>query len=247
MVTRGKKTKSSRRKKGQEKAACTVPQFGVPQWLVSYQEYSKSVDQADRIWVCYSRGTRRQYQGWKALFCYLLDTLICNTYLLSTYPGRTSGGPKRTPINTPHRVFQMRLAIQLLNRAVVQPQDQPQNQPQTRLQKHPNQNFPVFRAVASEHGQLVRMPGPMRRCEACQSAGRTVKSIKKGKALSECSGNSLTTVSGSDVKKRRNDCPKTHYGCRLCQIWLCQKAPCWQEHMILATQLRPSGLFRQSN
>ena len=83
----------------------------------------------------------------------------------------------------------------------------------------------INEALAPEHGQLVKMGEKKKHCDMCVAAKRKAKHVTKRKALSELSTNTIR------AKTRREQYPKSIYGCALCGIHLCNKNRCWVEHI----------------
>jgi hypothetical protein len=76
-------------------------------------------------------------------------------------------------------------------------------------------------ANTSHYGQLVK---DMKQgyCKACQAESRyATKRITKRTVLTEISAN--TTIKPRTLR--------TSYVCSECNIALCEKGPCWQEHL----------------
>jgi hypothetical protein len=202
--------------------------------VIRYRKYSKAVDQADQLRGYYSSGTHRQHEGWRALFTFLLDTLLCNAYLLSTYQYHHYAGPEESPHRRPHREFLIDLAADLLAQA------KPRIK-RGRPFKSIRAKSEVVRAIPREHGRWPKkLDKPPGECLACLRSGRVAKAAEDRKILGKLDPNRVATESrGSDIKCRVKRTPRTAYGCPLCQVHLCQKWLCWEEHMIMATQTTP--------
>ena len=69
-------------------------------------------------------------------------------------------------------------------------------------------------------------------CKACMAQGRTAQASGKRIAMQELSVNSVR-IKEDGEKVRRARPPRTRYGCSVCQIHLCQRGPCWEEHILL--------------
>jgi hypothetical protein len=102
-------------------------------------------------------------------------------------------------------------------------------------------SFSVIHAVPVEHGKWPeKLNLPKARCKACLTAGRFATAAKKRKILGELDINSIAVEQGGNgIQMRKKKTPLTHFGCPLCQVHLCQKYICWQEHIILASQTTP--------
>jgi hypothetical protein len=134
-------------------------------------------------------------------------------------------------IGNPHKHFIIDLATGLLAKAT------PRIEPS--IFKPKQRKMGAVRAIAKEHGESkILDPNMKGRCRACTTAGRITNEVTKRKPLGELSINSISSEPGnSDVKTRRKAVPSTRYGCVLCNMWLCHRALCWEEHIIEATQL----------
>ncbi len=70
-------------------------------------------------------------------------------------------------------------------------------------------------------------------CKACMAQGRRAQRGEKRKALCELSVNSVH-VNQEGEKSRKPQAPRTRYGYSACQIHLCQRGTCWEEHTQLS-------------
>jgi hypothetical protein len=101
--------------------------------------------------------------------------------------------------------------------------------------------FAVVRAVPAEHGTWPeKLNIGLGYCKACLTAGRFATSVSKRKVLGNLSTNSIIRETpGSDILMRKKKTPMTRFGCLLCQVHLCQRYLCWEEHILVATQTTP--------
>jgi len=99
-------------------AAIVRPVFGeeytkdlaIPRLIDDYNHHMGGVDIANQLRVNYTTHTRRQKRYWKAIFLWLLDLAITNSYLLSQWPRPPRGGAE----SRAHRKFMDALAKSLM-------------------------------------------------------------------------------------------------------------------------------------
>ena len=97
-------------------AAIVRPVFGdeytkdlaIPNLIDAYNHHMGGVDIANQLRASYSAHNRRQKRYWKALFLWLLDLAVTNSYLISQWPR------PRKPESREHRRFMDELAKSLM-------------------------------------------------------------------------------------------------------------------------------------
>ena len=171
------------------------------------------IDQADQLRSYYT--TQRIYnKTWKPLWYFLLDTTIVNSYKIThCLLVRPFGEPQD---HNSHKAFRKDLATGLFEHS--ERHGQPPSSVKTLATL-------VHPAAPRDHGGLVRLGLKARYCEVCKRAGRKGKQATPRKALTELSGNAIRG------QKRREFGPRGLFGCKLCDIPLCNNQRCWNEHI----------------
>ena len=179
------------------------------------------VDIADQLHA-YFTTQRIDRKTWKPLFHFLLDTVISNCYLLSSYPPTD----RRASRTEGHKQFQIDLRNALFEHSI-------------RKQKAYTQKQPIRRStddiiwVPTALHKLVRLFPKEVHCSACIEAGRRAEESSMGrrKSLSELSPNTTRKPRDSKEWQRRKRAPRTHFGCSICKIPFCRKDDCWLPHI----------------
>ena len=173
------------------------------------------VDITDQLRSYYNT-QRAHRKTWKPLFHFLLNTIIGNCYLLSSYrPVDRYYCHKKL-----HKQFRKDLRKALFQNSI-------------RARKHPYYATPsrplineIIWEPVVEH-KLVKLSEQQRNCSGCIEARRmsTEPHIARRKPLADLSVN--TTQKG----KRRQRVPRTQFGCSVCRIPFCRKGDCWNAHV----------------
>lgn len=172
----------------------------IPVFIDDYNHSMNMVDVADQIRV--SHATKRKcFKTWAPLWHYILDTTMGNAAKIWTSTGLFTVGPHHEGL---HRAFRLDVAKALmkLGRSSAAPQ------PKQRPALAPLAGTNVYCLL----GKLPRRG----ECLACQIAKR--KAMPR-KVLGE--------ISGNQPKLRP---PRTNMGCTQCDISLCDRAICWEDH-----------------
>ena len=159
---------------------------------------------------------------WKPLFHFLIDTVLSNCFLLSSY----TPADRRASRRDSHKQFRKDLRDALFKRS-------------TRNRKIYAQNPPSRRATdeivwyPTHHHKLQKLWGKAVNCSACTEAGRKArrKYISRRKALSELSTNTVKKPRDRKDWKRPQRAPRTKYGCSVCKIPFCRQDECWLPHI----------------
>ena len=179
------------------------------------------VDIADQL-CSYFTTQRTHRQTWKPLWHFLLDTVIGNCFLLSSYtPTDRRAGRKDS-----HKQFRIDLHNALFERS-------------TRKRKAYTKEDPSWCSTneivwyPTENHTLVKLWRKPKYCSACIEAGRKTQVEHKGcrKALSKVSPNTTRKPRDSEDWQRRKKAPSTLFGCGVCQIPFCRKDDCWLPHI----------------
>jgi hypothetical protein len=194
-----------------------IKNLPIPVFIDQYNHYMNGVDIADQIRASYT-SQRRHYQTWKPLWHFLIDTMACNCYKLSTYgePGHIQ--------RSSHRRFLADLTDGLLQRSSSSTNTRPYPPTRTILREH-------VKAVDIQEHRHIRLPGKGGYCKACQEAGREVTPRKKRRVFTELSAQSIRIVPDTIFKGRRVRTPRTLYGCDVCKVFLCKNGDCWSNHL----------------
>jgi hypothetical protein len=181
------------------------------------------VDIADQLRSYYNTN-RVHRKTWKPLFSFLLDTMVGNSYMLSSYkqpPG------KRALQRDSHLQFCRDLRDALLHSSV-----RPRAQPTSAIRKG---MMEITWLPVKEH-QHVKIWRKQAFCSACARARHTTSTPHRAarKPLADLSENTTRKArSDSDGWKRSYRTPRTLYGCSVCRIPLCTRAVCWAEHLAI--------------
>jgi len=179
------------------------------------------VDIADQLRSYFST-QRIHCQTWKPLWHFLLDTVIGNCYLLSTYLPTT----RYTCRKDTHKQFRIDLRNALFEHSTRKRKPYTQK---TRIRHGTND---IIWAPTERH-TLVRLWDKSMYCSACIEAGRKTQVEHKGrrKALSRISPNTTRKPRDSEEWQRRKKPPRTQFGCNICRIPFCRNDDCWLPHI----------------
>ena len=179
------------------------------------------VDIADQL-RSYFNTQRTHRKTWKPLFHFLLDTVLGNSYLLSSYRPTNH----RATRHEGHKKFRRDLRDALYERSIQKPQPRMQNKP-TRRSTNDIQWYPT------EDHKLVKLWNKQQNCSACIEAGSRTQLAHKGrrKALSKLSSNTVRKPRDSKEWKRPKRSPRTQYGCSIYKIPFCRRDDCWLPHV----------------
>ena len=177
--------------------------LAIPCVIDEYNHKMGQVDLADQYRAGNPGLHRIRRRGWHALFRFLFNTVLVNSYLLSSYANRKGGR------GVGQKAFRKKLISLLfeLGRA--------EAQMQKRVILHTNP--PLF-AVPEQHVQVRRER--KQDCCGCSLTGQLRKPWLKRKALGELSTNQIAP------KRPR----ASFYGCKVCDVSLCKEGPCWEAY-----------------
>ena len=195
-----------------------VKDLPIPNYIDMYNHFMNGVDVADQLRSYYNT-QKSHWKSWKALWHFLLDTTITNAYLQAHSTPNRPWAEHWT--HWTHRSFRTRLVNQLFDQS-------------ERLQKsaHAPQSLQelVHRAAPRDHGCLQKLGNIPRICVPCRNASRkTSRAQPIRKPLEELSVNTVKTTKID--RKRPERIPRTRYGCKLCQMYICYHKRCWNEHL----------------
>jgi hypothetical protein len=193
----------------------------IPTFIFWYNHYMCGVDIADQL-RSYFTTQRTHRRTWKPLFHFLLDTVLGNCFLLSSY-NLTDRRPSR---KDGHKQFRKDLRDTLFKHSI-------------RKRRAPTHEHPPRRStddiiwVPTAQHELIKLFDKEVHCSACIEAGRRTQEQCMGrrKALSELSPNTTRKPRDSKEWKRRERAPRTHFGCSVCKIPFCRKDDCWRPHI----------------
>ena len=203
-----------------------VKDLFIPEFIDLYNHFMGGVDQADQLRSYYNT-QRVHWKTWRPLFHFLLDTAITNAYKIAYCTAERPWGNSWTC--STHMSFRQRLARQLFDKS------ERLHPPGARLQdvKRPLTQK-VHRAGPVDHGEKpTRLGNKAKNCVVCVSNGRTMSESSqrpKRKPLQELSRNT-TKLAAHREQRRRNQYARGLYGCELCNMHICKKGPCWNEHI----------------
>ena len=189
----------------------------IPRFIDDYNHFMGAVDQADQLKSYYST-QRIHLKNWKPLWHFLLDTTITNCYKLYRFHPQSLQLKDRYK----QKEFRTKLAIELFNHS-----ERTTPAPGRPARIGPLTQY-VIPDVANQHQHVLLSQVP-KACVPCRVAERRPKGIKKRKALGELSHN--VQRPGQVDKKRKVERRKSRHGCKLCNIYICKKGSCWEEHL----------------
>ena len=166
-------------------------------------------------------------KSWKALWHWLLDVVIVNSYKLSYHAQHYDDPDLPCERFTKQREFRKALAKELFKRS------------ERLTTPHYDRSVAMADLVCAteEDSHHIRYnKGKEGFCKACEASGRkATANPAKRKPLQKLSVNSVR--GGSRIQSNRP--PRTRSGCSLCSIALCQsmKSPaCWIQHLQAARE-----------
>jgi len=193
----------------------------IPTFIFYYNYYMCGVDIADQR-RSYFITQRIHRKTWKPLWHFLLDTVICNCFLLSSYTPTNRQANRKDG----HKQFRIDLRNALFERSI-------------RKRKLYTQELPTRRStnqiiwVPTAQHKLIKLFDKPINCSACVEARRhtQVRRMGRRKALSELSPNTTMQARDSEEWERRKRAPRTNFGCSICKIPLCGNDECWLPHI----------------
>ena len=197
----------------------------IPRAIDLYNHRMGGVDQADQL-RSYYHTQQTHMKGWKAIWSFLLDIVVINSYKLTIH-----GLPSDTPRTRMHghKNFRQRLVRGLVDLS-------------TNMMTTPRPP----RRMPTKHDELVVPKSPSRHvlmltkqnhaCCLCftskSTATKSPGGPKKRKALEELSPNSMRNG------ERRSRPPRTKYQCETCHIPICRSPTCWDLHIHAVVEKR---------
>ena len=193
----------------------------IPTFIFWYNHYMCGVDIADQL-HSYFTTQRIHRQTWKPLWHFLLDTVIVNCFLLSSYRPTDRYECRENS----HKQFQINLRKALFERSIRKRKNYTFKHP-------PRRSIDDIIWVPTAQHQLIKLFLREVHCSACIEAGRRTQEqcIERRKALSELSPNTTRKPRDSKEWERRARPPRTHFGCSICKIPFCRKDDCWRPHI----------------
>jgi len=179
--------------------------LAIPCVIDEYNHKMGQVDLADQYRADNPGRRRIRRGGWHALWKFIYNTVLVNSYLLSSWVGRREKG---SGLDRGQSEFRSKLISQLFELARAEAQKQ------KRVVSHTN---PLRFAAPEQHIRVLR--DRKQDCMGCALTGQARKPEKR-KALGEISAN-------QGPRKRPRS---TVYGCKACDIPLCKEGPCWDEY-----------------
>jgi hypothetical protein len=201
---RPKTTSTAARSVQAEFGSATTKKLAIPHTIDEYNYRMGQVDRGDQ-YRAGNPGLRRiRRGGWHALWRFLYNTVLCNSYLLSSYIGDRSKGSGH---EKGQWEFRDKLIAQLFEQAKAQGQ----------MPKHCTLR-PKSLALPSVLEHIRTWRAREQDCCGCFIAGQSREPSKKRKVLGEISANQR-------LQKRPRS---TMYGCKACDQPLCKEGPCWE-------------------
>ena len=195
----------------------TVKELAIPEFIDTYNHFMNGVDQADQLRSYYTT-QRVHMKSWKALWHFLLNVTIVNSYKIAASFSDQSFLSLRQ--NSSHMRFRVDLATDLFRRS----ERLKGKAPGLKRSLHSLVNS----APAEAHEMTTKLSGVLRECQACRAAKRVQSNVpkrSKRKPLQELHPNNVR------ANGRRNRLPRSYFGCALCNIALCNHIRCWNEHI----------------
>ena len=180
--------------------------LAIPCSINEYNHKMGQVDLADQYRAGNPGRRRIRRGGWHALWKFIYNTILVNSYLLSSYVGgRVTGSGHEKG----QREFREKLTSQLFELARAEALKQKRAVSYTKR--------PVV-ATREQHVQVHRERE--QDCCGCSLTGQLREPSLKRKALGELSTN-------QNAPKR----PRASvYGCKVCDVSLCKEGPCWKAY-----------------
>jgi hypothetical protein len=180
--------------------------LAIPCVIDEYNHKMGQVDLADQYRAGNPGRRRIRRGGWHAIWKFIYNTVLVNSYLLSSYVGgRVTGSGYH---EKGQREFREKLISQLFELAKAE------TQKRKMVVLHAN---PLRFAAPEQHFQVLR--SRKQDCMGCALTGQ-VRKPEKRKALGE-----ITANQGSRKRPR-----SSIYGCKACDVPLCKEGPCWDEY-----------------
>lgn len=201
---RPKATSTAARAVRDEFGSATTKKLAIPRAIDEYNYLMGQVDRGDQFRAGNPGLRRIRRGGWHALWRFLYNVVLCNSYLLSSYVGRRSKGCGH---EKGQWEFRDKLIAQLFERA--------KSQGHMTKRRVLGPKCPSL-SPGQEHIRVRR--AQEQDCRGCFIAGQSREPSKKRRALGEISGNSR-------LQKRPRS---TMYGCKACDQPLCKEGPCWE-------------------
>ena len=175
------------------------------------------VDLANQRWSYYNT-QRPHVKTWKPLWHFLLDVILVNCFLLSSY---TSSDNTRDT----HKQFWKDLRQALFKQS-------------TRLRPY-NRERLVRYSISDilwypvDNYKLIKLFTKQKFCSTCIEAGRKTRTQHRGrrKALLELLENTTYRSRNSKSWKRPYRAPRTIFGCSICQIPFYRRDKCWLPYL----------------
>ena len=193
----------------------------IPTFIFWYNYYMGGVDIADQL-RSYFTTQRIHKQTWKPLWHFLLDTVIGNCFLLSSYKPIDRQASRKDG----HKQFRISLRNALFKYSIRKRKLYTQEHPPRRSTKQ-------IIWIPTEQHKLIKISSKPTNCSACIEAGRKSQVEHRGsrKPLSSLSVNTVKKPRDSSDWKRPRRAPRTLYGCSECKIPFCNKDECWLPHI----------------
>jgi len=194
-----------------------IKSLPIPVYINDYNHNMGSVDLADQYRASYAE-TRRNHRTWMPLFKFLVQSTIVNATKIWVAKGHG------TIKSSASSKFRKELAASLLRHT----------EPLKACTQQPVSWQEVHKTLSSEgqekwqnvcYGTHVKLSSVDRACIICAGRGTPPPSKRLRPELQE-----LTSSQTNSLRKRT---PRTTYGCNRCNIYICNTAICWQQHMAL--------------
>ena len=187
------------------------------------QYYMCGVDIADQLRQ-YFTTQRIHRQTWKPILHFLLDTVIGNCFLLSSYRPTD----RREGRHDGHKQFRINLRNALFKRSI-----RKRKAPTHEHEHLPRRSIDDIIWVPTQLHELIKISHKPVHCSACATASRytQVEHVGRRKALSELSPNTTRKPRDSKEWDRRRRLPRTLFGCSICKIPFCRNDDCWRPHI----------------
>jgi hypothetical protein len=178
------------------------------------------VDIADQYRAAYDRKTR-QYRTWIPLFMWLFHVVLVNAAIL----WQAARPLSKQRSQTLH--FRNQIAKGLLRgRRAGGPEG--------------GHEVPREATSGSQNNTQILCVGPSligwndsKPCTLCKAAGRRASKVTKTRQFGEISNSDLNSRQQASRQGRYqaiHRAPRTRYGCKTCQVAVCDNYTCWEEH-----------------
>jgi hypothetical protein len=214
-----------------------IKELSIPEFIDLYNHFMNGVDRHDQL-RCYYFTQRRHLKSWKALWHWLLDVAVVNSYKLSWHTLHYEDPDLICDRYTKQLVFRRDLALALFKRSQRILRHQ---RPRASLNYTGDNGLRrlVQQELPRDNHTLQKLPRKSpTECVACKAYGRVKEKVRRpgskgGKTrvpLRELDSNSEAPQRGYEVNSVAS---RTRYGCLQCGITLCPSGPCWTEHLDL--------------